>query len=253
MTRANRPESDAFAIRFKLRPIDGIAPWGEPGQQRLHWFGLTDGCYCIDTPAGRLLEHDGAAAPDLGEPWCDYQVVRLFEDLLEIWPAVREEVPPDVATRYLAFDAREGARITDTDDDALYEVWGEASSWWHARKLDFSYLSGPPKLHLWRTESQAHLSWSAAKPWLPPSADVSVAFAAVEAAVTNFAGALLAAMAERVMAISTANWQPANATLDIEALLAEQRMREASAQAALADVRHTDWDLVRRRLNELGA
>jgi hypothetical protein len=37
-----------LAIRFKLRDIETIAPWEEPGKRSLHWFGLTDGGYCIE-------------------------------------------------------------------------------------------------------------------------------------------------------------------------------------------------------------
>jgi hypothetical protein len=37
-----------LAIRFKLRDIEKIALWEEPGKRSLHRFGLTDGGYCID-------------------------------------------------------------------------------------------------------------------------------------------------------------------------------------------------------------
>jgi len=56
----------AFVICFRLRRLREIEPWGKPGGESLNWFGLTDGCYCIDTPAGKLLEHIGPVDPGLG-------------------------------------------------------------------------------------------------------------------------------------------------------------------------------------------
>ncbi|MEI9988133.1 MAG: DUF5984 family protein [Aliidongia sp.] len=81
-------------------------PGGKGADCSLSWFGLTDGIYCIDTPAGRLFEHSLPADPDVGEPWCDYQVARLFEDLIEIWHAVADPVPEDILARYLLLGAR---------------------------------------------------------------------------------------------------------------------------------------------------
>jgi len=66
---------------FELRPIEAVEPWGAIGDRSLHWFGLTDGWQCLDTTAGRLLEY-AAPARLSGATWMEYQVVRLFEDLL---------------------------------------------------------------------------------------------------------------------------------------------------------------------------
>jgi hypothetical protein len=41
--------------------------------------------------------------------------------------------------------------------------------------------------------------------------------------------------------------------LDIARLVTEHPRREAWAETALSDIRETDWDLIRRRLDELGA
>jgi hypothetical protein len=254
VTSENRTTTSEFAIRFKLRDIDKITPWGEPGKRQLHWFGLTDGVYCIDTAAGRLFEHTGDVAPDLGEPWCDYYVTRLFEDLCEIWPDVREAVPIDVAERYFAWDAREGEQFRESHDmDDLYDAWWEASSWWHARERVFNYLNEAPRCHIWRIGSELRLDWTAVAPWLPPRAELSLPFETVQQAMAEFVETLLAAMAERVNTIRSQNWQPKDAVLDIPVLVAEHAKREEWAKAALSDVRKIDWDLVRRRLDQLGA
>jgi hypothetical protein len=253
MTSKNENTSSEFAIRFKLRDIDDVSPWGEPGKRSLHWFALSEGAYCIDTPAGRLLEHPGEFASDLGVPWCDYYVVRLFEDLCEIWPDVRAPVPVDIADRYFAWGDLEGDRVKEDDDDRLYDIWYEASSWWHARRLNFGYLQTHPRFHLWRTGSEIHLKWEADEPWLPPRAELSLPFEPVQDAVATFVRTFLSDMAARVNSIKNTNWQPKDAVLDIAGLVAEHPKRTAWAETALSDVRETDWDLVRRRLDELGA
>jgi len=256
MTSENATTTDEFAIRFKLRDIDKINPWGKPGQETLHWFALTSGVYCIDTPVGRLLEHTGEFDPDLGEPWCDYYVVRLFEDLCEPWGEISESVPADVAERYFAWEARGGLqRLEEGDDEdmALFNLWSKASSWWHARELHFSYLQHRPRARLWRTGSEAHLDWTAEEPWLPRRATLSLPFATVHDAMVRFTDALLAAMAERVNFIQRTNWQPEVGVLDIPQLVAEQPLREAFVKTSLARVQDTDWDLVRRGLDQIGA
>jgi hypothetical protein len=249
----NATRTSDFAIRFKLRDIDKISPWGEPGQRKLHWFALTDGGYCIDTAAGRLFEYAGAVETDLGEPWCDYYVARMFEDLCEIWPDVADPIPVDIADRYFAWDAREGERFRESDDMDLYDTWYAASSWWHARQRVFNYLRAAPELHIWRIGSEARLDWTATSPWLPPRAELSLPFNCAQNAMTEFVETFLSAMAERVNTIAANNWQPRDGVLDIQQLVDEHAKREVWAKAALSDVRKTDWDLVRRKLDELGA
>jgi hypothetical protein len=239
-------------IRFKLRDVYDIEPWGKVGNQRLSWFGLSDGCYCIDTAAGRLLEHTGAIDPKLGEPWCDYQVGRLFEDLMEIWPIVSDPVPDDIVTRYLVWEAREVSR-TDGGDVNFLDAWQKAAFWWRERQLDFGYLFVKPQLHLWRAGAEIHLTWDTAAPWLPSSARLTDPFETVRDAVARFFRDFLEGMGERVAAIKRDGWRREDCTLDIPRLVHEQREREEAAASALSQVRKTDWELAGRRLKELGA
>jgi hypothetical protein len=76
---------ELFRFRFELDAISDIQPWGEPGCENLHWFGLTSGRYWIETPLGEVLRY----TPEIMKLWnlpfnyVDYQVARLFEDLQE--------------------------------------------------------------------------------------------------------------------------------------------------------------------------
>ena len=143
--------------------MDRIEPWGEGEDRQLSWFSLTDGAYCIETTAGRLLELDSICEEDLDVPWLGYVVVRLFEDIEEIWQYVREPVPSDILVRYFAWRSGEEAWL-DANTDALWDTYMAATHWWSERDIGFDYLQEPPSLHLWRSESAAHLEWSGSGP-----------------------------------------------------------------------------------------
>ena len=239
-------------IKFKLRDIERIEPWGKPGEQHLSWFGLTDGAYCIETAAGRLLEFTGDSESDLGVAWCDYHVVRLFDDLMDVWPYVREPVPPDILTRYFAWRPREKAWF-DTAGRPAIDPWYEATSWWSRRAISFSYLRTPPRLHLWRSQSSGCLEWRSEAPWSPPAADLSFPFELMQQAVASFSRDFLAAMAARVAEIERSRWQPKDAVLNIPHLVMEHRQREEEAEQALHRVAETDWTAIRLALDKLGA
>jgi len=71
-------------IEFQLRPLTEIQPWGDPQDPSLSWFGLSDGTWWINAGNQRLFEYSSHAV-QLGAPrYCDYQVVRLHEDLIDL-------------------------------------------------------------------------------------------------------------------------------------------------------------------------
>jgi hypothetical protein len=75
-------------INFSLTPLELVQPWGNPDRQSLHWFGLTHGQYWIEVGTAVLFEYSTAVQERFGTPrYCDYQVSRLHEDLLEMVPA----------------------------------------------------------------------------------------------------------------------------------------------------------------------
>ena len=90
-------------IPFGLTPLDQVRPWGRE-RLKLHWFGLTDGWYCIDLGDHELLRYtertvralrgdgDGSAP----HPYTDYFVVRLWEDMIALLSAAMEPVPDDL-------------------------------------------------------------------------------------------------------------------------------------------------------------
>jgi hypothetical protein len=89
-------------FEFVLRPIEQVAPWGAPGEENLHWFGLTDGWYWMNVGEVQLMRYSQRLIDAIPEwnpplPYVDYQVDRLYDDLLSILPAIVDPIPPDIA------------------------------------------------------------------------------------------------------------------------------------------------------------
>jgi hypothetical protein len=136
-------------FHFRLRPVDEILPWGNE-RPSLSWFGLSDGWYWLEID-GQELFRVSDTRPKI-PPYVDYQVVRLWEDILEIAPDVLGEVPSDIAAQLCDPDgwlaAVERIQADDTLDEELVE---NGLGWWRARYLDSSHLVAAPRLWLWRT------------------------------------------------------------------------------------------------------
>lgn len=253
MTRA----APLLTFRFVLRDLARIEPWGEDPDRSLSWFGLTDGAYCIETPAGRLLEYRDAPDPDLGVSWCTYAVARLWEDLRELAPRVAEPVPADIVPRFLALLERGGTE-EPPDDDTLYEAWLDALTWWGDRQLDIGYLRDAPRVHLWRVGDMMHLRWRAREadaascPYSVWHADAEVSADAFDRALAEFNDAFLAEMRARCEALLRDGWQGAPCDIDPEEILKEHEQREAEATPPFTP-RPTDWDGVREALDIMGA
>ncbi|MBF6341812.1 hypothetical protein IU450_38925 [Nocardia abscessus] len=249
-----RLHRDMMRLRFELVPVEQAGPWGP--ERRLHWFGLTEGWFCLDVGGIELLRYteqtlasfplDGSpAAP----PWADYYVVRLWEDMLTALPYILEPVPDDLVD----FVAAGSAEWADTDDleipliDAAYSACGQ-------RCVDTSYLRFGPTLRWWRTLAPVDtviVDWQfAVDPdgkiafTAPLSGRTSVSTDEFVAAVTDFDHRLLEAMQQRVDRLA-ATGVPPGVELDIPGLVGEQAQRRTWLPQALAQQVGIDWDAVR--------
>jgi len=247
-----------FAIRYTLTALEDIEPWGSV-EKTLGWYAMSYGRQCIETDAARLLEYFDPQTSQ--SQWCDYQVARLFEDLLAIWPHASEQIPDDI----VAFFKSDGAQdldeaieswiaaaldATDDADDDRIERIDRVRSWWAQRYIQFAHLSGLPELAMWRIGDTMHLRWSGDESWPPRRAGLSLPFDTVRAGITDFANGFLADMQARMSLIAHGGNVRADCVIDLARCLSEQREREAQARHALSTQAATDWPALWRLLRD---
>jgi hypothetical protein len=243
----------ALRIHFGLRDLDQVALWGDPNAGlNLHWFGLTDGWYDVQVGEHHLFRLQGD-----NEPGVDYQVVRLWEDLIDVAPAVLEPVPKALATRLAAGDAWAAwsERAFDTDDDELRET---ALSWWWNRHLDSGHLRAAPYIGIWRYEDELHIRWRTRfrkdgdPMWESPAGDALISARQFQDELTRFDHELIEAMQARVEQVA-AGWRRPEIRIDIEQLRREQAHRSARLQTAMSTpvARKHTWDDVLAAVAEL--
>lgn len=177
-------------FNFRLRPMGEIDPWGPipspdartPDWLRgryLDWFELTDGRYWLDAGGTELFRYSQAlmeqsAREHAGEPWLermeglpyvDYQVSRLWEDVLDMLHDVLEPVPQPLASAltdglWAVWErAAETALLEAFPEDEALDTLEAAAGWWWHRELDSLYLLSGPRIWFWSDTANAHIQW----------------------------------------------------------------------------------------------
>lgn len=249
-------------IEFMLRPLAEIQPWGPPDDPRLSWFGLSDGVWWINAGDQRLFEYSPDAVRNFEGPrYCDYQIVRLHEDLLDLMPHALQDIPPELVPS-IALGSRESwnadwqrwmAALPDGHlCDADWDLIHSAGSWIDARTLDSGYLSPSFDLRIWSSQGQVHLEWDNRTKLIE---DVCAWSAVVGSfvlpadeflsGVRDFHQRFMDAMAERVEEVRHGALQGRGIGVDLGALEREQHARSRGFQEHLdAGLSRADWDSV---------
>jgi hypothetical protein len=248
-----------FCISFDLDSLEDAPAWGNPGECRLHWFGLTSGRFWIETSSGRLLEYTAAIQESWSLPGLhpDYFVARLFEDLASMLPAILESVPADIAARVADPDWRATGELwsESAEDEQRWEPWYAATRWWYNRSLDMGYLKHAPRLTFWRVEETLFFQWKADNKengvpvWTLPEGQISIAVSTFEAAAVQFCEEILDIMERRVGSIQQDGWKRTDCTLDVDGLVHEQTARRQFFQKMRHEKQATDWHKVRASLD----
>ena len=151
-------------FEFELARVEDIVPWGEPGDQSLSWFALTDGRF-------RVLVGDQVLFQYTEEILChwkvamreaEYQVAAFARDILGSVAAGVAKLPEDIerlaANWDLLTQLRKQSDADDSeqaDDDLSYNAWrwlGERSPW-------TSYLVANPSFQFVRIGDELHIHW----------------------------------------------------------------------------------------------
>lgn len=260
-------------FQFQLTPIDQVAPWGREGELRLSWFGLTEGWYWLQCGNEELFRYSevllatwaAKGAKGTGGqalPYVDYQVVRLWEDVLDMLPEVSEPIPTELlhklepgATarqwcgRIAEMVFAEGPAVPKSTEDRFFK----ATSWLGHRQLDAGHLTESPRIWFWTDGSTAFVRWDnegrrldGHPVWASTSGTFDLPLAAFLEEVRSFDHRLIQQMEERVHAIRR-HWARPQIHIDKDGLLREQQERAAWLPQALTQVKErppTPWDEV---------
>ena len=268
-------------FHFQLTPVDEIGPWTTPSrnnEKHLHWFGLTDGCYWLDVGHAELfryspviLERWAKTHPEVSVgPYVGYQVVRLWEDVLDMLRSVLEPVPEDLARHVRpggVWESRAAWRhwrdtaddwMERQDDDAYWDLVSLASGWWAARALDSGHLRANPGIWFWREADVTYVRWDnrdilldGLLAWSAEAGEMSMTADAFLEEVRSFNERLFQAMGQRVDAVCE-HWPRPEIRIDCDDLRRDHLHRSMSLDNALTrPPLATDWDVVRAAFAEL--
>jgi hypothetical protein len=261
-------------FEFKLKPLREVMPWGQEPKLSLHWFGLTDGIYYMNVGEDQLfrsskeiLLHWKKEWPDLDIncEYVDYQVVRLYEDLLDILVDVMQAIPVELQQYVESQKSQEfwEEKLWDifnsTEDEEVEGLYYLATEWWNScRSLSTSHLNNGQNIWLWRTENTIHVRWDneskridGIPPWTAVRGDFVLPLEEFEEEVRGFHNQLMAAMESRIVELKTNNPIP-HVNIDLPSLEKEHEKRKLSLERALNRApRVNNWDEVVRAINKL--
>jgi len=245
-----------FLFNFTLAPLAEVMPWGEPGALSLHWFGLTQGQYWIAAGQDLLLEYSAEEVARSGLPrFCDYYVVRLHEDLLDMLPSILEPVPEDLAP-WLQRAERDALYAWEPQAEEAWDTRDLALSWISGRTLDLRYLSAAADIRLWSYLTSVYIAWDnrgflngEAPAWSAQAGSIALQRSMFEAQLRSFHARLMQELAERVEAVVGGALDSAIA-IDLHQLAREQEQRGGALEAALArSSPSTNWTQVRKAMS----
>ncbi len=253
-------------FNFTLVPVEKILPWGSPGSSRLHWFGLTDGEYWIQAGQTTLLEYSNHARAAGASRYCDYQVIRLYEDLMEMLPYILEGIPKQLV-QYLWGETAKAWQKTYSDwGDKNYDVlersrfntiFDAAIVWAGKRWLDSAYLSPSANIAIWSDEKHVYIEWDNrdrqfdGKPaWSALIGSHQIPRNEFINEVKSFHLRLMEQMATRIDQVRQGALAP-EIEIDLPRLMQEQEQRMRTFDTALNLCPQTDWKAVERAIREI--
>lgn len=254
-------------INFTLAPIESIVPWGEPGSHSLHWFGLTYGEYWIQAGEATLFEYSDHARNAGISRYCDYQVVRLHEDLLDMLPYILEPVPEPLVP-YISGESAKAWRNAyhawcdidddDTDADRLGAIGDAAVAWSERRRLDSAYLSPSANIAIWSDREHVHIEWDNrdrqydGKPaWSALLGTYRISRDRFIDETRSFHVRLMDQMASRVDRVVKGGL-PSGIHIDLQGLVREHEQRTGLLDSALKlTIPQTDWQRTEEAIGDI--
>jgi len=149
-------------FEFELQPLRDVQPWGGSDAPNLHWFGLTDGRYWIKAGEHTLFEYTSCVQERYGvSRFCDYQVARLYEDVIDLASYALEPVPKALR-QYISIDEtaqRDHYWTKWCASEKSTDLLDHAGPWMGRRTLDCGYLSPSAHIVFWSDDDTVHIEW----------------------------------------------------------------------------------------------
>ncbi len=148
-------------FEFELASVEDIVPWGEPDNQSLSWFALTDGRFRMVVGEHTLYRYTDEILLhwEQSERDAEYQVAAFARDVLGSVAAAVAPLPPTIER--LASDwqlllelEKPFDEVGETDD-----LWSEAWRWLGERSPWTTYLVACPKFQFVRVGTELRIHW----------------------------------------------------------------------------------------------
>lgn len=263
-----------FKINFKLQELDQVLLWGEVPNQKIHWFGLTDGLLWIDVGEQTIYEYSKEAQEyfEGHSPYNDYQLSRFIEDFSELFKGIGESVPRELYDHVEEFEvmAEQWRNLyMDLSDDLFDQFYcGDylrLTDWLLSdRTIDSGHLVGGPHMNFVRCQDQIKIIWdgnyqleNGSNIWKSPSGIFEMSYNEFTDEVIRFFHTFYDAMDKQVENAVKKDW--GCVTLDKNRLVSENAERKEGFDQLLSflsePLAHTDWDevclLYKRMLKEI--
>jgi len=247
-------------FNYRLRDLRDVQPCTDSdGSNFLSWYGLSDGWYWLKCGGDELFR----ATPEILAHWkipsdaryCDYQIAKLWEDILQMLPEILDPVPADL-TKYIAEFSGEAEWESKCDlwtsSDENFDQFGSTClDWVNRRRLDSLYLQQGPIVRIWRFEDTVRVHWDNAQcmvegipVWTSVIGRYDLPVSEFVREVKSFNERFISDMSARVASI-TASWNQADVRIEMDQLSANHEEAAGALARALSRRPDTDWDEVR--------
>jgi len=197
--------------------------------------------------------------------YVDYQVVRLYEDLLEKLVDMLQPVPLEIQQ---LIDTQEKQKhwtiqlwdiFESTDSEEIEDLYSVATEWWNYRRnLSIMHLSEGPNIWIWNYGETVHIRWNnesksddGIQPWSTVRGDYTLPLEKFREEVASFHERLMGEMSYRIKHLMTDNPIP-HIKIDMQSLEREHEERKNSLKEAIAKTpRVKNWDAVIEAINKL--
>jgi hypothetical protein len=259
-------------FEFELKPLQSIQPWGEPDDPNLHWFGLTDGYYYLDAKGNQIYRYteeilahwkNQNISIDPSLPYPDYQVVRLYEDFLDILSNIYQPIPSYIFDRIESMASFEHflSRLNDfyknEEDEELLDTFSIIRSFLGSRQLDSMHLSQGPSVWFFRNNDNIYLRWlneskaiDGIPVWQNSKGEAIFSYFEFVKEVIFFHESFINQMELRVSEVLAGKLSP-NIRVDFKGLKIEQDNRKQSLELALkTKCEFQEWETLERIMKE---